>query len=88
MSENWTRRQLLRSAGTAAAAAAGLGAAACGRSDAARTAGAGTYKLLQHFVTRPDLHPPKVTLTYPARPDRSSTCSSGWPSPALVRAAP
>ena len=64
MSENWTRRQLLQRSGTAAAAAAGLGLVACGTSSAARTGGGATYGLLQHFVSRPDLTPPKVTLVH------------------------
>jgi Arylsulfotransferase (ASST) len=65
---NWTRRQLLTSAGIAAAAVAGGGTFAgielnSGGSDPP------SYNLhdnpqLQHFVSRPDLNPTKVTLTY------------------------
>jgi len=63
MSENWTRRQMLVTTGTAAAAtAAGFGLAGCGTSSAA--SGNSDYKLLQHFVSRPDLTPPKVALTH------------------------
>jgi Arylsulfotransferase (ASST) len=63
MNENWTRRQLLRHTGTAAAAAAGLGLVACGTSKAGQNYDTGPAKDLQHFVSRPDLTPPKVTLT-------------------------
>jgi len=60
MSENWTRRQMLRQTGTAAAAFAGLGLAACGTSSAKNLSNPN----LQHFVSRPDLTPPKVTLSH------------------------
>ena len=61
MNEGWTRRQLLQRTGTAAAAAAGLGLVGCGTSNA--TSRTGTLnRNLQHFVSRPDLTPPKVTL--------------------------
>jgi len=53
-----TRRDMLRRTGTAAAAAAGLGLVACGGSNA----GSRDAKNLQHYVSRPDLTPPKVTL--------------------------
>ncbi len=70
MSENWTRRQMLRRTGTATAALAGLGGlgsiglAGCGTKSAARSNG--NARNLQHFVSRPDLTPPKVTLTHVA----------------------
>jgi hypothetical protein len=63
MNESWTRRQLLQRTGTAVAASAGLGLVGC-------TAGHATPKghrpdpRLQHFVSRPDLTPPKVALTH------------------------
>jgi hypothetical protein len=61
MNESLTRRQLLQGAGTAGAAAAALGLAACGTSNA-NERGHRRDKRLQHFVSRPDLTPPKVTL--------------------------
>ncbi len=65
MTESWTRRQMLRRSGTAAAAFAGLGSlgglAACGTSSAAKSDS--TVELV-HYVSRPDLTSPKVTLTY------------------------
>jgi Arylsulfotransferase (ASST) len=57
-----SRRDVLRVTGTAAAAAAGLGLVACGTSNASP----GQAKNLQHFVSRPDLTPPKVTLRHVA----------------------
>ena len=66
MTESLTRRQLLKRTGTAAAAAAGLGLVGCGTSNANER-----HRLdrnLQHFVSRPDLTPPKVTLRH-ADPD-------------------
>jgi Arylsulfotransferase (ASST) len=64
MDESWTRRQMLARTGTAAVAVAGLGSlagvAGCGTSRAARPH---LNKQLQHFVSRPDLTPPKVALT-------------------------
>src|SRR5258708_17073904 len=59
MIEGWTRRQLLQRTGTAAAA--GLGLVSCGTSRATSRGGS-LDKDLQHFVSRPDLTPPKVTL--------------------------
>ena len=61
MNEGWTRRQLLQRTGTAAAAAAGLGLVGCGTGNATPRQGT-LAKNLQHFVSRPDLTPPKVTL--------------------------
>jgi hypothetical protein len=61
MNESLTRRDVLRVTGTAAAAAAGLGLVACGTGNAQPRSQA---KNLQHFVTRPDLTPPKVTLRH------------------------
>lgn len=66
MNEGWTRRQLLKRTGTAAAAAAGLGLAGCGTSSASQRKGHHPAKNLQHFVSRPDLTPPKVRLTHVA----------------------
>jgi len=63
MNETWTRRQLLKRTGTAAAAAAGLGLVGCGTSNAARK-GHHHSRNLQYFVSRPDLTPPKVVLTH------------------------
>ncbi|HEX9033013.1 MAG TPA: arylsulfotransferase family protein [Streptosporangiaceae bacterium] len=64
---NWTRRQLLTRAGTGAAAAAAAGAAGW-KLSRRRTDSAGTERYdskdVQHFVSRPDLHPPKVTLLH------------------------
>jgi len=61
MEETWTRRQLLKRTGTVAAAAAGAGLVGCGTS-AATSGGAAIDQ--QHFVSRPDLKPPKVTLRH------------------------
>jgi hypothetical protein len=61
MNESLTRRDVLRVTGTAAAAAAGLGLVACGTGNAQSRSQA---KNLQHFVSRPDLTPPKVTLRH------------------------
>jgi Arylsulfotransferase (ASST) len=69
MNVNWTRRQLLTRAGIAAAAVAGGGTAAglylggCGTSSADGPTNA-TNKELQHFVSRPDLTPPRVFLSH------------------------
>ena len=60
MKDSLTRRDML--AGTAAAAAAGLGLVACDRSNAQPR----PSKDLQHYVSRPDLTPPKVTLSHVA----------------------
>ncbi len=57
-----TRRDMLWRSGTAAAAAAGLGLVGCSTSSAAPRGGS-QAKYLQHFVSRPDLTPPKVTLS-------------------------
>jgi hypothetical protein len=54
---------MLKRTGTAAAAAAGLGLVACQRSSAQQR---GDWKELQHYVSRPDLTPPKVTLSHVA----------------------
>jgi hypothetical protein len=62
MNETWTRRQLLKQTGAAAAAAAGLGLVGCTASDA--TPKKRHNKDLQYFVSRPDLTPPKVKLTH------------------------
>jgi len=56
---------VLKRTGTAAAAAAGLGLVACGTGNAQSRNGR-LAKNLQHFVSRPDLTPPKVTLTHVA----------------------
>jgi hypothetical protein len=69
MSRDWTRRQVLAQAGAAAAGAAGLGIAGCS-SAVSPAGGAGSHAAraaggLQHFVSRPDLTPPEVTLTRP-----------------------
>jgi hypothetical protein len=66
---NWTRRQLLTRGGIAAAAVAGAGTFAgldiAGRgSDPAKAYSLHDSPLLQHFVSRPDLNPTKVTLTF------------------------
>jgi len=63
MDEGLTRRQLLQRTGTAAVAAAGLGLVGCDSSSAAPQ---DLAKNLQHFVSRPDLSPPKVTLKHVA----------------------
>jgi len=60
MKDSLTRRDML--AGSAVAAAAGLGLVACDRSSAQQR----QSKQLQHFVSRPDLTPPKVTLSHVA----------------------
>jgi Arylsulfotransferase (ASST) len=67
MNDSLTRRQLLKRTSTAAAAAAGLGLVGCGTSNANERSGR-PDKRLQHFVSRPDLTPPKVTLRH-AAPD-------------------
>lgn len=64
MNETWTRRQLLKRTGTAAAAAAGLGVVGCQAGNASSKAGHHLAKNLQHFVSRPDLTPPKVALRH------------------------
>jgi hypothetical protein len=61
MNSSLTRRDMLRRTGTAAAAAAGLGLVACERSNAQPRS---NWKELQHYVSRPDLTPPKVTLSH------------------------
>ncbi|MDR2983444.1 MAG: arylsulfotransferase family protein [Nocardiopsaceae bacterium] len=58
MNESLSRRKML--AGTAAAAAAGLGLVACEKGNAAPR----LSKQLQHYVSRPDLTPAKVTLSH------------------------
>jgi hypothetical protein len=70
MAQTWTRRQLLSRAGGAAAGLAGLGLAGCGTKVLARpaaaqakAAGAPRAAGTQSFVSRPDLHPPVVTIT-------------------------
>jgi len=65
MNESLTRRDVLKRTGTAAAAAAGLGLVACGTGNAQSRNGR-LAKNLQHFVSRPDLTPPKVTLRHVA----------------------
>jgi Arylsulfotransferase (ASST) len=68
MNESWTRREMLRRTGLAAsgvaAAGAGFGVAACGTGDA--SSHRHRSKGVQYFVSRPDLTPPKVTLTHVA----------------------
>src|SRR5262249_6626827 len=66
MHQSLTRRQLLKRAGTAAAATAGLGLVGCGTGNANERKR--LDKRLQHFVSRPDLTPPKVWLRH-AAPD-------------------
>jgi Arylsulfotransferase (ASST) len=63
MNNSLTRRDMLKRTGTAAAAAAGLGLVACERSSAQQPS---HWKELQHYVSRPDLTPPKVTLSHVA----------------------
>jgi Arylsulfotransferase (ASST) len=63
MNNSLTRRDMLKRTGTAAAAAAGLGLVACQRSSAQPRS---DWKELQHYVSRPDLTPPKVTLSHVA----------------------
>ena len=66
----WTRRQLLRRGGTAAAVAAGLGVGGyegVTRIWPARRPPAAT---VQRFVSRPDLAPPVVRVTGAADPSR------------------
>jgi hypothetical protein len=65
MNQSLTRRQVLKRAGTAAAATAGLGLVGCGTGNANERRHP-LDKRLQHFVSRPDLTPPKVTLTHVA----------------------
>jgi Arylsulfotransferase (ASST) len=65
MKESLTRRDMLKRTSTAAAAAAGLGLVACGTGNA-QSRNARLSKELQHFVSRPDLTPPKVTLHHVA----------------------
>jgi len=62
MNSSLTRRDMLRRTGTAAAAAAGLGLVACQQSNAQTR----ISKDLQHYVSRPDLKPPIVTLHHVA----------------------
>jgi Arylsulfotransferase (ASST) len=64
MEETWTRRQLLKRTGTVAAAAAGAGLVGCGTSAATSEGAAAAAIDQQHFVSRPDLKPPKVTLRH------------------------
>ena len=66
MNEGWTRRQLLQRTATAAAATAGLGLVGCGTGDAPQPKAHRRLKDIQYFVSRPDLNPPKVTLTHVA----------------------
>ncbi|HEY1319123.1 MAG TPA: arylsulfotransferase family protein [Streptosporangiaceae bacterium] len=68
----WTRRQALAGAGAAAtglAGLAGLGAAGCSSDPPApvksKAAAAVSHAGEQHFVSRPDLTPPVVTMTRP-----------------------
>jgi outer membrane protein assembly factor BamB len=65
MKQSFTRRQVLAGAGMGAAglAAAGYGIAACGTGEASSH---GRSKGVQYFVSRPDLNPPKITLTHVA----------------------
>ncbi len=58
---DWSRRQLLSTT-----AAAGLGLAGCGTGGAIQRKSGHLAKDVQHFVSRPDLTPPKVTLTHVA----------------------
>ena len=66
MNEGWTRRQLLKRTGTAAAAAAGFGLAGCGTGNATQPKAHRRLKDVQYFISRPDLNPPKVTLEHVA----------------------
>ena len=69
MTEAWSRRQLLRNAGTAAVgiagfSAAGLSLAGCGTSSAARTVSDSfRIKGVRRFQSRPDLAPPVVDFS-------------------------
>jgi hypothetical protein len=69
MTEVWSRRQLLKRAGTAAAGAAGFSAAGlslagCGtRAPARALADSTVLKGVRYFQSRPDLQPPLVELT-------------------------
>ncbi len=69
MNESWTRREMLTRTGMAAtgvaAAATGLGLAACG-SGSVSAHKPRRSKDVQYIVSRPDLNPPKVTLTHVA----------------------
>jgi Arylsulfotransferase (ASST) len=64
MTDSLTRRQLLKRSGTVAAAAAGFGLAGCGARRATPRSALTVALDLQHFVSRPDLMPPKVTLRH------------------------
>jgi Arylsulfotransferase (ASST) len=69
MTEAWSRRQLLKRAGTAAVgiagfSAAGLSVAGCGTRAAARTVSDSfAIKGVRRFESRPDLAPPVVSLS-------------------------
>ncbi len=68
MSQDWSRRQLLRNAGTAAMGVAGLGVAGaglcgCGTRALAKTTSESTVsKGVRTFVSRPDLSPPTINV--------------------------
>jgi hypothetical protein len=74
MTEVWSRRQLLKRAGTAAVgvagfSAAGLSLAGCGTRAPARALTDSTVaKGVRYFQSRPDLQPPLVTLSTAASP--------------------
>ncbi|MBO0775946.1 MAG: ArsR family transcriptional regulator, partial [Actinobacteria bacterium] len=88
MQESWTRRQVLRRSGAAAAGVAGLTLAGLGgyewprggspgrtRRAAARPAASRPVPAggdIDYFVTRPDLHPPAVTVTRASEATRTS----------------
>jgi hypothetical protein len=73
MTDDWTRRQLLRrtatvAAGLTGAAGLGIGLAGCGSPHSARLAARSASERaaadeVRHFVSRPDLQPPRVTIT-------------------------
>jgi Arylsulfotransferase (ASST) len=69
MNDSLTRRQLLKRGGTVTAAAAGFGLVGCGASHATSKYAMTLAMDLPHFVSRPDLAPPKVTI-HDLVPDR------------------
>jgi Arylsulfotransferase (ASST) len=69
--KDWTRRQVLVRAGTAAAGTAALGLAGCGGAAVVRHHHAARRAAdVQHFVSRPDLRPPAITMfrSMPGKP--------------------
>lgn len=78
MSQDWSRRQLLKNAGSAAVGVAGLsavgaGIAGCGIAGSARTIAESTVsKGLRSFISRPDLSPPHIEVTTNGAPSSPS----------------